>query len=78
MPPWLVKTIATTLIGLSLAGAVGWGKGLSDSTLDHAERIAVVEDHQKGIDKSLDEIKSMQKQQAQDTKEILLLLGGKK
>jgi hypothetical protein len=64
IPKWVVKAIVTTSIGVIVSGASAWGVHLSTKSNDHEKRIAVMEDHQKGIDKSLDEIKS-------DTKEIL-------
>jgi hypothetical protein len=71
LPAWLIKAVVTALISAFITGASAWGIHLSSKSSDHEKRIAVVEDHQKGIDKSLDEIKDTQKQQSQDLKEIL-------
>lgn len=71
IPSWIVKAFITAIIGVLVTGAAAWGVNLSRSRADHEKRIAVVEDHQKSIDKSLDEIKSMQRTQAEDTKKIL-------
>jgi len=71
LPGWIVKMVVSAVIGVTITGAAAWGVNLSRSRADHEKRIAVVEDHQKNIDKSLDEIKSMQRTQIEDTKKIL-------
>ena len=71
IPVWVVKTISSTIIGLLVTGASAWGVHLSTRGNDHEKRIAVVEDHQKGIDKSLDEIKDAQREQSKKLDRIL-------
>jgi len=56
LPSWIVKAIITTLITLLLGGAAAWSTQLTTWATDHEKRIAVVEDHQLGIDKKLDNI----------------------
>jgi hypothetical protein len=65
--PWYLQAIITALFGILVSGFAAWGGKVAD----HEKRLSVVEDHQKGIDKSLDEIKEMQRDQSRDTKEIL-------
>lgn len=72
LPAWLVKAIITTIVSGLLTGAGAWGVSLSHHSGDHEKRIAVMEDHQKGIDQSLKEIKEAQQAQSDDIKEILL------
>jgi hypothetical protein len=67
IPMWIMQA----LVGILLTSGVAWATWASVSSWQHEQRIAVVEDHQKNIDKSLDEIKSMQRTQAEDTKKIL-------
>ena len=74
LPSWLVKTIITVIITAIISLGVTWGSNLTGSRDDHEKRISVVEEHQKGIDQSLTEIKQNQTEQRQDTKEILKML----
>lgn len=74
VPSWMAKVVITAVIGALVTGAAAWGKTLSSRTHDHETRVSVLEDHQKGIDKSLDEIKDTQKEQSKDTREILRML----
>lgn len=71
IPKWIIQAVVTTVIGVIVTGFSAWGVNLSHRSSNHETRIAVIEDHQKGIDKSLDEIKAMQREQGEDTKKIL-------
>jgi hypothetical protein len=71
LPTWLVKAIVTTIVSALLTGAGAWGVNLSSHSGDHEKRIAVIEDHQKGIDQSLRDIKEVQKTESEDIKKIL-------
>lgn len=75
IPGWIVKIIVTTIIGAFITGGAAWGVNLSRSRSVHETRITVLENDQRQMEASLSEIKtdikSLQKQQTEDTKEIL-------
>lgn len=71
LPRWLSKALITALLGAVITGAVAWASQLSGKQVTHESRISVLEDHQRGIDKSLDELKVGQQEQREDVKEIL-------
>jgi len=58
IPMWLVQAV----VGVLLSGLVAWTTWATATTTKNDARIAVVEDHQKGIDKNLDEIKDTQRE----------------
>lgn len=57
VPAWLVRGIVTALVGAGVTSVAAWSSLISNKSNDHEKRIAVMEDHTRGIDKSLDEIK---------------------
>jgi hypothetical protein len=60
LPLWVVQAI----FGILLTSGVAWVTWATASSWKHETRITVVEDHQKGMDKKLDEING-------DVKELL-------
>lgn len=71
VPSWIVKVVVTAVLGALVTGASAWGVHLSTKGNDHEKRIAVIEEHQVSIDKSLERIELMQRTQNEDTKKIL-------
>lgn len=71
LPGWIIKVIVTAILGVLITGASTWSMHMGAKSNDHDKRIAVVEEQQQTINKSLDEIKAMQRTQAEDTKRIL-------
>jgi cytochrome c-type biogenesis protein CcmH/NrfG len=60
VPMWLVQTAVAVLLSSLLA----WATWATTATWQHETRLSVLEDHEKTIDQSLEDLKS-------DTKEIL-------
>lgn len=60
VPAWIAKAIITAAISVLVTGAGAWGVHLSAKSNDHEKRIAVAEEHQRNIDKALDEIRDGQ------------------
>jgi hypothetical protein len=71
IPAWAVKAVTTTVISLSLGGAVAWATRSSSRSHAHETRISVMEEHQKNIDSALQDLKSGQAEQRSDIKEVL-------
>ena len=60
IPNWMVTVFWTAVIGSVVTGTVAFATRLSATSHDHETRISVMEDHTKGVDRSLDEIKAGQ------------------
>jgi hypothetical protein len=71
VPSWAIRAVITTIVGLFLTGFVTWGAHLSDADAKHETRISVLEDHIKGEDKSLEELKQGQRDMDEKLDRIL-------
>lgn len=60
IPPWVVKTIVTTVIGLLLGGFAAWGRTISTRSHDHETRISVTEEKVSDMRSDINEIKHSQ------------------
>jgi len=67
----MTRTIVGTGVGLLLSGAGALTAKVVHIATEHEARISVLEDHMKGIDESLKDIKEIERGQAFDTKKIL-------
>ena len=71
VPGWLWRGVIGTGASLLITGASWLAVKAVRVATEHETRISVIEEHNKSIDKSLEEIKEGQQEQARDTKEIL-------
>lgn len=71
IPSWVIKALITAIIGVAITGVAAMASRLSTEGHNHESRISVLEDHTKGVDKSLDEIKTEQHEQSRKLDRLL-------